>query len=290
MDGRELAGSCSLTVSPRHYLPLWPTVRRDMGSAIGVGVQCGRYRFWLAVSRRLPGEVAPRTASMPLLTLSGEAAAWPSRAVSVTGWAPWNCRSDTSGTSGGCLTVVIEPGCDVCGVEADEASDSDDGDAVFGDEAADVADAGVELFGEAGDIEQVIGRGGSSRVDHGCSPCAVVGRWCAVGTATARNDPSVTCSPTLWTSMSWQESRDISISPSGRHRATQGGISRIRGGLSGFCDLQAEVGSFDVPRSRLLEAVEAATDLVGAEVGEVAFGAGDVGFELVGDGCADGFP
>ncbi len=52
----------------------------------------------------------------------------------------------------------------------------------------------------------------------------------------------------------------------------------------------AAAGSFDGPGSRLLEAVHSAVEVVGAEVVEVSFGAGDVGFELVGDGCADRLP
>ena len=51
-------------------------------------------------------------------------------------------------------SLVVDPGGDVGGVEADEAPDFEVGDAAFGDEAADVARAGPEMLCELVDGDE----------------------------------------------------------------------------------------------------------------------------------------
>ncbi len=56
------------------------------------------------------------------------------------------------------MARLTDPLDDLVGVEADEPSDLDVGNASFGDMAADVADGDAEVFGELLDGEEVLGR------------------------------------------------------------------------------------------------------------------------------------
>ena len=60
------------------------------------------------------------------------------------------------------VPVGVDPFRDLSGVEADEVSPLDEGDAAFGHQAADVSDVDAKVIGEAGDVEQAVRAAGSS--------------------------------------------------------------------------------------------------------------------------------